>query len=199
MPDNPDSTSVAYRFELPDGTSYSFTVSVGARPLERTVSDPPEWAKLDVHKCPHCPLDATESPWCPAALSISDAVKTLGDLWSHQRVALTVTTPERSFVFDDVQLQDALRSLMGLVLATSGCPHTAFFRPMARFHTPMSSVEETVYRATSMYLLGQWVRRSEGGDTDFSQLLPMAVEESLAPLRPMFEAYVRPPGSPGAG
>jgi hypothetical protein len=98
MLDNPDSTSVAYRFELPDGTSYSFTVSVGARPLDRTVSDPPEWAKLDVHECPHCPLDVTESPWCPAALSLSDAVKTFGDLRSHERVALTVTTPERSFV-----------------------------------------------------------------------------------------------------
>ncbi len=235
MPKKPDSRTVAYHFELPDGSVRQFAVPVGAGALMPAGVEPPAWAELDVHKCPHCPLETAESPWCPAALSISEVVEAFGDLWSHQIISLTVITPERSFMFEDVQLQDALRSFMGLVVATSGCPHTGFFRPMARFHMPMSSVEETVYRATSMYLLGQWFRGSERGDgeldlsgltelynrvkvvnvhlhrrlgaaveTDssqnavallgtFSQLLPMAVEKSLAPLRPLFESYVWPP------
>jgi hypothetical protein len=235
MPKKPDSRTVAYHFELPDGSIRQFAVSVDAGALMPAGVEPPAWAELDVHKCPHCTLDTAENPWCPAALSISEVVEAFGDLWSHQIISLTVITPERSFMFEDVQLQDALRSFMGLVVATSGCPHTGFFRPMARFHMPMSSVEETVYRATSMYLLGQWFRRSERGEgeldlsgltelynlvklvnvhlhrrlgaaveTDssqnavallgtFSQLLPMAVEKSLAPLRPLFESYVCPP------
>jgi hypothetical protein len=55
---------------------------------------------------------------------------------------------------------------MGLVMATSGCPHTAFFKPMARFHLPLASEEETVYRATSMYLLAQYFLKKEGQNAD---------------------------------
>jgi len=45
---------------------------------------------------------------------------------------------------------------MGFVIAVSGCPHTAFFKSMARFNLPLSTKEETVYRATSTYLLAQY-------------------------------------------
>jgi hypothetical protein len=57
---------------------------------------------------------------------------------------------------------DGLRSLMGLIIPTSGCPHTAFFRPMARFHLPFSTGPDTLYRATSMFFLSQHVRKSRG-------------------------------------
>jgi hypothetical protein len=56
---------------------------------------------------------------------------------------------------------------MGLVMATSGCPHTAFFKPMARFHLPLASKEETAYRATSMYMLAQYFLKKEGHNADF--------------------------------
>jgi hypothetical protein len=55
---------------------------------------------------------------------------------------------------------------MGLVMATSGCPHMAFFKPMARFHLPFSSSEETIYRATSMYLLAQYFLKKQGKHAD---------------------------------
>jgi hypothetical protein len=51
---------------------------------------------------------------------------------------------------------------MGLVIATCGCPHTAFFKAMGRFHLPLSSNEETLFRATSMYLLAQYFLTMEG-------------------------------------
>ncbi len=41
-----------------------------------------------------------------------------------------------------------------------------FFKPMARFHLPLASVEETIYRATSMYLLAQYFLRKEGKKAD---------------------------------
>ena len=51
---------------------------------------------------------------------------------------------------------------MGLIMAVSGCPLTAYFRPMARFHVPWASQNETIYRATSMYLLAQYLRKRDG-------------------------------------
>ena len=53
-------------------------------------------------------------------------------------------------------------------MAVSGCPHTGFFKPMARFHLPLASEEETIYRSTSMYLLAQYFRFMETGVSDFS-------------------------------
>lgn len=55
---------------------------------------------------------------------------------------------------------------MGLIMATSGCPRTAFLKPMARFHLPFASEEETVYRVTSMYLLAQYFLGLEGQTDD---------------------------------
>jgi len=56
--------------------------------------------------------------------------------------------------------------MMGLVIATCGCPHTAFFKPMGRFHLPLASNEETLFRATSMYLLAQYFLKMEGRHAD---------------------------------
>jgi hypothetical protein len=56
--------------------------------------------------------------------------------------------------------------MMGLVIATSGCPRTAFFKPMARFHLPLASKEETIFRATSMYLLAQYFLKKDGHFAD---------------------------------
>ncbi len=52
-------------------------------------------------------------------------------------------------------VQDALRSLFGLIMATSGCPSMSPFRYMARYHLPFSTLEETISRITSTYLLRQ--------------------------------------------
>ena len=41
-----------------------------------------------------------------------------------------------------------------------------FFKPMARFHLPLASAEETIYRATSMYLLAQYFLKKEGQEVD---------------------------------
>jgi hypothetical protein len=56
---------------------------------------------------------------------------------------------------------------MGLLIATSGCPHTEYFKPMARFHLPLASRDETDYRAASTYLLAQYFIQREGREADF--------------------------------
>lgn len=56
--------------------------------------------------------------------------------------------------------------MMGLVIAACGCPHTAFFKAMGRFHLPLASNEETIFRATSMYLLAQYFLKRAGHSAD---------------------------------
>jgi hypothetical protein len=48
-----------------------------------------------------------------------------------------------------------MSSVLGLIMATSGCPWTDRLRPMARFHLPFASELETVYRSVCMFLLAR--------------------------------------------
>ena len=230
MSDADGRTLVQYEFGLPDGSTRSFSVEVGPDRVDSGPAEPPPWAALDFHKCPHCPLDAAEEPCCPAAVSIASLAEAVDGLWSYDMVSLKVTTPERTYSFSPVQLQSGLQSLMGLVLPMSGCPHTAFFRPMARFHVPLATMEESAYRVASMYMLGQWIRQDEGAEANFdfdglshlydqvkivnhhlhkrledfttdasknavallyvlAQMLPRMLDDSLAPIRPLFASY----------
>jgi len=62
--------------------------------------------------------------------------------------------------------QRATSALLGLISATSGCPYTVYLKPMARFHLPFASEEETIYRAVSMYLLARYFQQGESGTLD---------------------------------
>ena len=55
-------------------------------------------------------------------------------------------------------MEIAIRSLIGLIMALSGCPHMEFFKPLARFHLPWASLEETTLRSASIYLLMQFFK-----------------------------------------
>jgi hypothetical protein len=67
---------------------------------------------------------------------------------------------------------EGLTSVFGIVMATSNCPVMNFLKPMARFHLPFSSVEETTARSTSLFLLGQYFEYKKGrvSHFDFDQL-----------------------------
>jgi phosphoribosylaminoimidazole-succinocarboxamide synthase len=69
--------------------------------------------------------------------------------------------------------------MMGLIIAASDCPHTVFLKPMARFHLPFSDEVETIYRATSMYLLAQYFKKKEKGKADFTLIELMDMYDQL--------------------
>ena len=108
-------TRVQYEFGLPDGSTRSFSVEVGPDRVDSGPAEPPPWAALDFHKCPHCPLDVAEEPFCPAAMSIASLAEAVDGLWCHDMVSLKVRTPERFYSFTPVSLQ-----LRGESVATSG-------------------------------------------------------------------------------
>jgi len=85
---------------------------------------------------------------------------------SYQPVLLEVEIAERT-VSARTTVQRALSALYGLTIATSACPHTLFFRPMARFHLPLASEEETLFRAASSDLMAQYFRLRAGAPADW--------------------------------
>jgi hypothetical protein len=154
-----DPLVIRYDFEAEDGTSASFDLELDPKTLQISApeADLPEWTLLDNNKCPHCPLESSEHPHCPAAAQLPRLIQTFNHLVSHAKAHVKVTMKERT-IHDEVSIQKGMGALMGLLMATSGCPMTVFFRPMARFHLPFSTQDETIYRAASAYLLADYFR-----------------------------------------
>ncbi len=161
--------AIQYCFRLSDERQEVFDLELDAERLELVGGVPenlPQWTKLDFCQCPNCTLDIGTHPHCPAASHLADVVRRFGDILSYDQVCVDVLTQERR-ISQDTTAQTGIGSFMGLVMATSGCPHLAFFKPMARFHLPLANDEETVYRSVSMYLLGQYFVGKAGGNPDF--------------------------------
>jgi len=131
----------------------------------------PFWTQLDFHQCPHCPLDSSKHPVCPVAVTLVNIVERFENVMSYEELDLEVTTAERR-VFQSTTAQRAISSLLGILFPASGCPHTAFFKPMVRFHLPLATEEETIFRASSMFLLAQYYLKGNrsAGKFDFEGL-----------------------------
>ena len=136
----------AFNFEL-DGKTFDL--------IADEVPDPPNWTELSFQRCSHCPLSAEEHNHCPMALQLYDIVERFHDTRSIDKVELEVLTEERQ-VIQTLDIQRAIASILDLILPVCGCPKTAHLKPLARFHLPLASEEETVFRVTSMYLLAQY-------------------------------------------
>ncbi len=164
-------TAVRYRFEMPDGssTTLDFVFSTtDFRLLNPAPAEPPYWTELEFNRCANCPLAPAAAARCPAALHMADPLARLADLVSFDTVRVTVTQPERT-VYAETSAQQAVGSVIGLIMATAGCPWTDRFRPMARFHLPFASETETTYRTLSMFLLAAVVL-GEPAPVDFADL-----------------------------
>ncbi|MFH7319763.1 DUF6901 family protein [Desulfurivibrio sp. D14AmB] len=160
---------ISYRFTLTGSAPVVLDLRFDARTITLLRDDlpPPAWTRLTQDRCPNCPLDPDQTVHCPAALALMPLVAQFEHLFSHDQVFLEVITGERT-ISGQTTIQRAVSSLMGLLLAGSNCPHTLFFKPMARFHLPLASEEETIYRAASTYLLTQYFQQLQGREPDLS-------------------------------
>ena len=164
-----DSIAIQYRFNLGDSRCEIVDVRLDPKTFDLISAAPgelPAWTKLDFHQCPHCPLDINRYPACPVAASLVDIVKRFDNVLSHHEIDLEVIMTERH-VIKHTTAQRGISSLLGLIFPTSGCPHAAFFKPMVRFHLPLATEADTIFRAIGMYLLAQYFLRKSGHDIDF--------------------------------
>tara|TARA_Y100000588_G_scaffold389636_1_gene492959 strand:+ start:1220 stop:1681 length:462 start_codon:yes stop_codon:yes gene_type:complete len=130
-----------YRFILPENREEAFEVHLDEHtlnPVDKVLGLLPDWTRLDFHQCPNCPLTLEEHPHCPLSVRLVKLVTKFEDIVSHESLRVETRTPDRTVV-KEATAQEGVSSLMGLIMAISGCLRTALFKPMARFHLPMAN------------------------------------------------------------
>lgn len=157
-----------YCFDFPNGVKKRFLIKLDGNTLllKPTITNTPDWTRLIEHQCSCCVLDEADFFHCPIAVNISDLVTTFKDTASYESCKVTCITAERTVTKDTI-VQDGLSSIMGIIMATSGCPTMNILRPMARFHLPFATVDESMFRSASVYLLRQYFSHHEDGNADF--------------------------------
>lgn len=148
-----------YTINFEDGKSQSFTVDVDPNTFVIKDNDDvegPEWALLEKNQCSHCPYSTSDKKYCPVAKNLAQASEAFKDQHSYTKITVFVKTEER-FYGKKTDLQTALFSLFGLIMASSNCSHLHIFKSMARFHLPFSTSEETTVRALGMYLISEYL------------------------------------------
>ena len=162
-----DLLNYKYQFEFKNGRKEEFHLKLDSQnltPIQTCETEVPDWARLEFKQCLGCPL-TLETIYCPLAKQIAPLVDKLKDVASIEETRVTVIQDER-VISNDTTAQEGISSVMGVLTAVSGCPLTQFFKPMARFHLPFANIEETFYRASSMYMLGQYYRWKDNMSAD---------------------------------
>ncbi|MGE0455206.1 MAG: hypothetical protein AB7O37_16125 [Vicinamibacteria bacterium] len=155
---------LVYRFGPPGAEPLEFVVELSENTLSarrRERESYPEWTALEFMKCPNCPLQASQHPRCPIAANLTEVVESFKDAQSFAEVDVEVEYQERRYS-KRTSMQQALSSLIGVFMVTSGCPVLDKLRPMVDTHLPFMSPEESTYRTISMYLLAQYFRMRRG-------------------------------------
>jgi len=164
-----DNLNFKYSFKLEDGSEENFDYIVNAETLRLVIDiplPPPSWIDLEYHQCPNCPLDRKTDPYCPLAINIAPAVERFSGVLSYENVHVKAIENNRT-TSQETSAQMGVTSLIGLLIATSGCPFTDFLKPMVRFHLPFATEEETLFRATSTYLLSKYLLKKKGYNPEF--------------------------------
>lgn len=147
-----------YQFNFSDGNQKQFHVDFDKHSLRSELQDGteyPDWAQLEFNQCINCPLTSDDFLYCPLAVNLVPIIYWSKDLDSYDEVDVTITSAERE-VRSHTSLQRAISSLLGLLMSSSACPKMKFLRPLARFHLPLATHEETIFRAVSATFLKEY-------------------------------------------
>ena len=159
-----DPIKIVYTYTFTSGSKITFNLALDGQTLGLMLEkrrDPPSWTLLSHKKCQNCPLDHGSNTYCPIALNFSDIAEQFKDMISHERVSVTVTTAERTFS-KETTIQQGLSPLVGIIMTTSGCPTMEHLKPMVRFHLPFATLDETIFRMVSMFMMVQYYRHHDG-------------------------------------
>jgi hypothetical protein len=161
---------ISYRFILENGSTFDIQVD-RKRVYTPAIDQAPHanWTRLEFNRCDNCPLPPGSVRHCPAAVDMEKIATQFSRLSSFEKLRVEVVSPERSYGLN-TDLQTVLRSLLGLVMATSGCPILSQFRGLASFHLPCSTMDETLFRTVAAYLLKQYFLHKSGGAPDWDMV-----------------------------
>ncbi|HNX68922.1 MAG TPA: hypothetical protein PLL75_02950 [Candidatus Omnitrophota bacterium] len=161
---------IQYEIAFPNGRTQELLVELD--PVTYLSQVPPrdnypEWTALTCHQCKNCPLSPAQHPHCPIARHIVGVAEAFSKNISYEEVKVTIRTEARTYQ-REIALHNVLRSLVGLYMATSGCPIMDKLRPLAVLHLPFATCQETAYRALSIYALAQIFIHKRGGKPDWA-------------------------------
>lgn len=158
-----------YSFIFADGKNIDFSIRLDSHNLNYVADNhdvPADWAKLENGQCPNCALDSATIMYCPVCLRIHNILNAFLNTASYEKVKVIVQAAERVYS-SDTTIQKGLSSMLGIYMVTCGCPILSQIKPMVRYHLPFASLEDTLYRAASSYLLRQYFRHSKGEEADW--------------------------------
>ena len=158
---------IQYFFDFENGAPLKFEVNLERQfDFKQDLSHAPEWTRLENNKCQNCPLQRSQFSHCPAALDLDKVMGDFQKIAASTKVNVRVVTPEREYS-KRVTLEEGVRALMGLIMATSACPIFSTLKPNARHHLPFANREEVVLRSASLYLMHQYLIARDGGTPDW--------------------------------
>ncbi len=163
---------IVYEFFFKKGKSKVFQLALHPETITllRLKTEPRkeyEWTLLKNNQCECCPLDENEHKYCPIAVNIAELVEEFKNTFSFNDCIVRCATPERTYL-KKTSIQEGLFSIFGVIMATSNCPIMDFLKPMARFHLPFSTIQETIFRSTSIHLLRQYFNQKKGKPMDMN-------------------------------
>ncbi|MDA3861311.1 MAG: hypothetical protein PF445_08795 [Melioribacteraceae bacterium] len=164
-----DQINILYKFVFHEQITVAFEVKINYETLliENDVAHiNNEWTKLKNFKCPNCPLDETKTEYCPLARNLAGVLEFFNTLPSYKEAKVSVETNDRT-TYKQTTVQVGVGSLIGIIMASSGCPVIGVLRPLVRFHLPFASLEETEYRVFSTYVFAQYFKFITGGEPDW--------------------------------
>jgi len=185
--------TITYQFKLNTGKEKRFEVNLDPATLALipdAKAQPPAWAKLGNKQCPACPYKEQDQPYCPVARNLARIIDEFKHDISFDEADITVITENREFR-KRAPLQNGISGLIGLVMATSGCPILDKLRPMAYVHMPFPGTHETMYRAISMYLTAQYFIRRRGGKPDWDLADLVKIYEAVSGVNVAFANRLR--------
>jgi uncharacterized protein DUF6901 len=159
-----DHFKIIYAFRFEDASTIKFDIFLDMHTLAllpEMREDLPDWTLLTYHQCRVCPLDAGSHPRCPVAANFAGVTEKFRKFTSHDRVTVACIVEERTYS-KTTTIQMGLSPLLGIIMTTSGCPIMEQLKPMVRFHLPFASLDETIFRMVSMYLVAQYLRHQDG-------------------------------------
>lgn len=158
--------TIEYRISLDDNHDFSYRIELD-RPYDPAqVLAAPAWTRLEYQQCSNCPLSRDRFSHCPAAVDLHRVIEDFQGLPAFKKARVWVRTPEREYS-KQVSLEEGLRALLGVIMATSACPVLGKLRPMAQNHLPFANNQEFILRAVSLYLARQYFNFREGRRADW--------------------------------
>lgn len=158
--------AIEYRVTLDDNHQFSYRIELDRQYDAQSAEAAPKWTRLEHHQCSNCPLSREQFGRCPAAVDLHRVIEDFQGLPAFKKAQVWVRTPEREYT-KLVGLEEGLRSLLGVIMATSACPVLGRLKPMAHNHLPFASSQEFILRTISLYLARQYFNFREGRHADW--------------------------------